>query len=85
MTRLGFDGDEGNNTSVSLLQYSFPLSPQTKIIAETVGSEFNENMNTFNGELSRAGSGSISRFGRFNPVYRLVLTATTSPLSWAYT
>jgi Carbohydrate-selective porin, OprB family len=71
MTRLGFDGDEGNNTSVSLLQYSFPLSPQTKIIAETVGSEFNENMNTFNGELSSAGSGSISRFGRFNPVYRL--------------
>lgn len=71
MTRLGFDGDESNNTSVSLLQYSFPLSPQTKIIAETVGSEFNENMNTFNGELSSAGSGSISRFGRFNPVYRL--------------
>lgn len=71
MTRLGFDGDEGNNTSVSLLQYSFPLSPQTKIIAETVGSEFNENMNTFNGELSSSGSGSISRFGRFNPVYRL--------------
>ena len=71
MTRLGFDGDEANNTSVSLLQYSFPLSPQTKIIAETVGSEFNENMNTFNGELSSAGSGSISRFGRFNPVYRL--------------
>jgi hypothetical protein len=71
MTRLGFDGDEGNTTSVSLLQYSFPLSPQTKIIAETVGSEFNENMNTFNGELSSSGSGSISRFGRFNPVYRL--------------
>jgi hypothetical protein len=71
MTRLGFDGDEGNNTSVSLLQYSFPLSDQTKIIAETIGSEFNENMNTFNGELSSSGSGSISRFGRFNPVYRL--------------
>jgi hypothetical protein len=71
MTRLGFDGDEGNNTSVSLLQYSFPLSPETKIIAETVGSEFNENMNTFNGELASSGSGSISRFGRFNPVYRL--------------
>jgi hypothetical protein len=71
MTRLGYDGDEGNNTSVSLLQYSFPLSPETKIIAETVGSEFNENMNTFNGELASSGSGSISRFGRFNPVYRL--------------
>jgi Carbohydrate-selective porin, OprB family len=71
MTRLGFDGDESNNTSVSWLQYSFPISDQTKIIAETIGSEFNENMNTFNGELSSSGSGSISRFGRFNPVYRL--------------
>jgi Carbohydrate-selective porin, OprB family len=71
MTRLGFDGDESNNTSVSLLQYSFPISDQTKIIAETIGSEFNENMSTFNGELSSSGTGSISRFGRFNPVYRL--------------
>jgi hypothetical protein len=71
MTRLGYDGDEGNSTSVSLLQYTFPLSPQTKIIAETVGSEFNENMYTFNPILASSGSGSISRFGRFNPIYRL--------------
>jgi hypothetical protein len=71
MTRLGYDGDESNNTSVSLLQYSFPLSPQTKIIAETVGSEFNENMYTFNPVLESSGGGAISRFGRFNPVYRL--------------
>ncbi len=71
MTRLGFDGDEGNSTGVSLLQYSFPLSPQTKIIAETIGSEFNENMYTFNPILESSGGGSISRFGRFNPVYRL--------------
>ncbi len=71
MTRLGYDGDEANATSLSLLQYSFPLSPQTKIIAETIGSEFNENMYTFNPILSSSGSGSISRFGRFNPIYRL--------------
>jgi Carbohydrate-selective porin, OprB family len=71
MTRLGYDGDSGNNTAVSLLQYSFPLSSQTKIIAETVGSEFNENMYTFNPILASAGNGSISRFGRFNPIYRL--------------
>ncbi len=71
MTQLGFDGDSGNNTSVSLLQYSFPLSAETKIIAETIGSEFNENMYTFNPLLASSGEGSISRFGRFNPVYRL--------------
>ncbi len=71
MTRLAVDGDEGNSTNLSLLQYSFPLSPQTKIIAETVGSEFNENMYTFNPLLASSGDGAISRFGRFNPVYRL--------------
>jgi hypothetical protein len=71
MTQLGFDGSSDNNTSVSLLQYSFPLSAETKIIAETIGSEFNENMYTFNPLLASSGEGSISRFGRFNPVYRL--------------
>jgi hypothetical protein len=71
MTRLGYDGDEANSTSVSLLQYTFPLSSQTKIIAETIGSEFNENMYTFNPILTSSGSGSISRFGRYNPIYRL--------------
>ena len=71
MTRLGYDGNEDNGTSVSLLQYSFPLTPQTKIIAETIGSEFNENMYTFNPILASSGSGSISRYGRFNPIYRL--------------
>jgi Carbohydrate-selective porin, OprB family len=71
MTRLGYDGNSDNNTAVSLLQYSFPLSSQTKVIVETTGSEFNENMYTFNPLLASAGQGSISRFGRFNPVYRL--------------
>ncbi|MCY7334694.1 MAG: iron uptake porin [Chamaesiphon sp.] len=71
MTRLGYDGDEANTTNLSLLQYSFPLSSQTKVIVETTGSEFNENMPTFNPILASSGSGSISRFGRFNPVYRL--------------
>ncbi len=71
MTRLGYDGDEANTTNLSLLQYSFPLSSQTKVIVETTGSEFNENMTTFNPVLASSGSGSISRFGRFNPVYRL--------------
>jgi Carbohydrate-selective porin, OprB family len=70
MTRFGYDGDESNVTSVSLLQYSLPITPETRLIAETVGSEFNENMYTFNPQLTSSGSGSISRFGRFNPVYR---------------
>jgi Carbohydrate-selective porin, OprB family len=69
-TRLGYDGNEDNNTWLSLLQYTLPISDQAKVIIETNGSEFNENMYVFNPLFSSAGSGSISRFGRYNPVYR---------------
>jgi hypothetical protein len=69
-TRLGFDGDEGNTTNLSLLQYTLPVFNNSKLIVETVGSEFNENMYTFNPLLASSGSGSLTRFGRYNPVYR---------------
>jgi Carbohydrate-selective porin, OprB family len=70
MTRLGFDGDEGNTTNLSLLQYTLPVFDRSKLILETVGSEFNENMYTFNPLLASSGGGSLTRFGRYNPVYR---------------
>jgi hypothetical protein len=70
-TRLGFDGSEDNAGFISLLQYKMPLGDKGNIVLETVGSEFNENMYTFNPLLAPAGTGSISRFGRFNPIYRL--------------
>jgi Carbohydrate-selective porin, OprB family len=69
-TRLGFDGSEDNASFVSLLQYKAPIGDKSNVIIETVGSEFNENMYTFNPLLASAGTGSISRFGRYNPVYR---------------
>ncbi len=70
-TRLGFDGNEENSSFISLLQYKLPLGDKSTVILESVGSEFNENMYTFNPLLSAGGTGSISRFGRFNPIYRL--------------
>jgi Carbohydrate-selective porin, OprB family len=74
-TRLGYDGDSTNanggiSTELSLLQYTLPIFDKSKLIVETVGSEYNENMFTFNPLLASSGSGSISRFGRYNPVYR---------------
>jgi Carbohydrate-selective porin, OprB family len=53
------------------LQYQLPLAPTTKVFVEAVGSEFNDNYYTFNPEHQAAGTGSITRFGRFNPIYRL--------------
>jgi Carbohydrate-selective porin, OprB family len=71
MNRLGFEGSEDNATSIHRLQYQAPLSAQTKVFVEAVGSEFNDNFYNFNPEHQAAGTGSITRFGRFNPVYRL--------------
>jgi Carbohydrate-selective porin, OprB family len=71
MTRLGFEGNDNNNTTLQRLQYQLPLAPTTKVFIETVGSEFNDNYYTFNPEHQAAGLGAVTRFGRFNPVYRL--------------
>jgi Carbohydrate-selective porin, OprB family len=71
MTRLGFEGNDNNNTTLQRLQYQLPLAATTKVFIESVGSEFNDNYYTFNPEHQAAGTGAVTRFGRFNPVYRL--------------
>jgi Carbohydrate-selective porin, OprB family len=72
LVRLGYEGDEGNAEYIHLLQYQFPVGSNTKITANTVGNEPDTYLGkNFNPVLSPAGTGSISRFGRFNPIYRL--------------
>jgi hypothetical protein len=70
-TRLGVDGNENNSTTLSKLEYTMPVFDKSKLIIETVGSEFNENVYTFNPQFASSGSGALTRFGRFNPIYRL--------------
>jgi len=69
MTRLSYDGDEGNAISIDKLYYRFPLGKAT-IQIDASGGEFFTNVPTFNPFLSSDGQGTISRFGRFNPIYR---------------
>ncbi len=73
MTRLGFDGNDGtdNNSVLSLFQYDFPLGDSTKIRVAPTGYEFNDNQPTLNPQLSSSANGSLTRFGRFNPIFRL--------------
>jgi Carbohydrate-selective porin, OprB family len=71
MTKLGFEGSEENSTTIHRLQYQLPLASTTKVFVEAVGSEFNDNYYTFNPEHQAAGTGSVTRFGRFAPIYRL--------------
>jgi len=72
MTRLGFDGDNGNAVELSRLEYRFPLGAQTNVFIGTGnndGLEYNDIVPTLSPTESSA-NGSISRFGRFNPIYR---------------
>ncbi len=71
MTKLSYEGPGGNELTVDKLWYQFPLGKQTKIRIDAVGGELYNNVNNFNPLLASDGQGSISRFGRFNPIYRL--------------
>ena len=72
ITRLVFDTTTNVNNSVQLgkLFYRFPLGSKTTITLDAIGGEFFENFYTFNPLLQSGAVGTISRFGRFSPIYR---------------
>jgi Carbohydrate-selective porin, OprB family/S-layer homology domain len=70
MARLGYDGDEANDAFISKVYYRFAPAEKITLQVDAIGGEFYNNINVFNPGLSSSGSGSISRFGRFNPIYR---------------
>ncbi|MGB6299196.1 MAG: iron uptake porin [Rivularia sp. (in: cyanobacteria)] len=71
MSRLGFDGDNGNDVEIDELNYTFKPSKKLSVKIDAIGAEMQGNVNTFNPVLKSSGSGAISRYGRFNPIYRV--------------
>jgi hypothetical protein len=69
MTRLGFDGDTGNSIAIDKANYAFNLGP-ARVKIDATGAELNENVNVFNPDFASSGSGALSRYGRFSPIYR---------------
>ncbi|MFB2936512.1 iron uptake porin [Aerosakkonemataceae cyanobacterium BLCC-F154] len=70
MTRLSFDGDTGGNVEVDDLYYRFPLGNIGRAFIVANSGEFNDLVTNFHPGFESSGSGAISRFGRFNPLYR---------------
>jgi hypothetical protein len=70
MTRLGYDGSEGNAISIDKLNYAFNLSDKVRVKIDATGGELNENVNVFNPDFRSSGTGALSRYGRFSPIYR---------------
>jgi Carbohydrate-selective porin, OprB family/S-layer homology domain len=71
-TRLGYDGDNANAVELNRLEYRFNPTPLTTVYVgggNNDGLEFNDSIPTLSPTDSSA-NGSISRFGRFNPIYR---------------
>ncbi|NJM19157.1 MAG: iron uptake porin [Richelia sp. RM2_1_2] len=73
MTRLGFDGvtTGGNNVEMDKLSYSFKPSDKLSVKVDAVGAAMEDNVNNYNPVFASSGGGAISRYGRFNPIYRV--------------
>jgi hypothetical protein len=69
--RLSVDGNDSNNFTLDDLYYRFPIGKNAKVTIIANSGEFNDFVgSTFNPYLESSASGAISRFGRFNPIYR---------------
>jgi hypothetical protein len=70
MTRLGYDGNSSNAVSIDKLNYAFNLGEKVRVKIDATGAELNENVDVFNPDFRSSGSGALSRYGRFSPIYR---------------
>ncbi|MEH1935067.1 MAG: iron uptake porin [Nostoc sp.] len=85
-TRLGFDVGAPNNNSVIIdkINYAFNFSNAVRVKVDVSNSELYENVEVFNPDFRSSGTGAISRYGRFSPIYRqgqngAGLTVTLNP------
>lgn len=85
MARLAFDGDNGNTFQLSELNYQFKPLENVKIKIDANDGEFQDNVDTINPYLASSGSGSLSRFGRFNPIYRQGNGGIGATVNWDVT
>jgi hypothetical protein len=71
MTRSSFEGGAAADGSVAVdkLYYRFPFA-KAQIQIDAIGGEFYNNVENFNPGLASDAQGALSRFGRFNPIYR---------------
>jgi hypothetical protein len=70
MANLGFDGNDDNEVELDELEYRFLVTPQTQVSLGTVGIGLGDLIPTVNPLFSGSGDGSISTFGRENPIRR---------------
>ncbi len=70
MANLGFDGDDDNEVEVDEMEYRFPLGKNTRVSLNVVGIGLGDLIPTVSPLFSGSSEGSISTFGRENPIRR---------------
>jgi Carbohydrate-selective porin, OprB family/S-layer homology domain len=72
MARLAYEGGgtTGGGVDLDKLYYRFNLNPNVRFTIDAIGAEYYGNVDPLNPGLASDSTGSISRFGRFNPIYR---------------
>ncbi len=69
MTRLGVDGDDDNDVGLDDTYYYFPLGDRLRVTLAATETELTDIVDPLS-PVQSSGSGAISRFGRYNPIYR---------------
>ncbi|MBD2693371.1 iron uptake porin [Anabaena catenula] len=70
MANLGFDGDDENEVELDEIEYRFGLGKQTRMTLYGLGGGLGDLVPSINPLFSGSGDGSISTFGRENPIRR---------------
>ncbi|HEY9606846.1 MAG TPA: iron uptake porin, partial [Allocoleopsis sp.] len=69
--RFGFQVDNGNNVAIEKLWYRFPIANAAVAHVFANGGVFDDYVPLLNGPLDPSGTGALSRFGRYSPIYKL--------------
>lgn len=70
MSNLGFDGDDEGEVTIDEVGYQFPLSKRTSVTISAIGEGLGDYVPTVSPWFSGSSDGSISTFGRENPIRR---------------
>jgi hypothetical protein len=69
--RFGFASDTGNDIQIDRLYYRFPLGNYAQAFLLASGVPFEDIFDVLNPGFESGGTGALSRFGRFSPIYRM--------------
>ena len=79
--RFGFQVDNGNSVSLDRLFYQTPLTDAVRLYLAANAGQYRDYVPLLNGNLVSSGTGALSRFGRYNPIYRIGGTSAGAGLT----